>query len=99
VRKADVVSLGVVQYWKVVKRIGLTRKVSRVTGMRVTKELQERIRNWLKGYYLTTRMWQKNCFGCYLACAKIIAKFLGIYSARRVTMMEVTRGVGESGWK
>jgi hypothetical protein len=58
VRKADVVLLGDVQYWRVVKRIGLTRKVSQVTGMRVTKETQESRQNcWKKGYDgLTTTM-------------------------------------------
>jgi hypothetical protein len=59
VRKADAVLLGDVQYWRVVKRIGLTRKVSRVTGMKATRVMQELKRNcWKKGYFgLTTKMW------------------------------------------
>jgi hypothetical protein len=55
VRKADVVLLGVVQYWKGVKKIYLMTEVSQVTGTRVTKEMQEIMRNcWWKGYVAST---------------------------------------------
>jgi hypothetical protein len=55
VRKADVVSLGVVQYWKGVKTICLMTEVSQVTGTRAIGEMQETMRNcWQKGYVAST---------------------------------------------
>jgi hypothetical protein len=58
VRKADVVLLGDVQYWKGVKKIYLTLRVSRVTGTRAKGEMQETTRNcWRKGYVASTKAW------------------------------------------
>jgi hypothetical protein len=55
VRKADVVLLGDVQYWKGVKKICLTTEVSQVTGTKVIREMQETTRNcWIKGYVALT---------------------------------------------
>jgi hypothetical protein len=55
VRKAGVVLLVDVQYWKGVKKIYLMTEVSQVTGTKAIREMQETMRNcWKKGYVVLT---------------------------------------------